>query len=127
MSTRPPPAARLVLAALSASAWCEEWRGHPDGCRLLRARIHALVVNPGGRHDDFNYGSEAVEERRTRFDSRHCFSSLQPGFVGPEAFKHAETQAPGLAEDQAWGRVALSLGCVAGARQHLVRFLRIAP
>ena len=66
--------------------------GKPDAC------VYLLLLNPGGRHDDFKYGDGFVQERRRalRFESRDCFWPLSPEMKGSEAFQYAEPRLRAL-------------------------------
>jgi hypothetical protein len=76
----PKAAARLQLDLLPTP-----YLGKPD------AQVYVLVLNPGGQHDDFEFGAEFVRERRRalRFESSCCFWSLNPALRGSEAHKYA--------------------------------------
>lgn len=71
---RYPTAAQSLQLDLLPSPYV----GKPD------ARVYLLLLNPGGRHDDFKYGSAFVEERRRalRFESMHCFWPLSLAMAG---------------------------------------------
>jgi hypothetical protein len=68
------------------------YQGRPD------ARVYLLLLNPGARHEDFEHGSEFVEERRRalRFESAHCFWPLAPGLEKTEAYEYAEARMRAL-------------------------------
>jgi hypothetical protein len=78
------------VASLRLDLLPAPYLGKPD------ASVYVLMLNPGGRHDDFKYGPDFVQERRRalRFEASRCFWSLDPSLCGSEL---TSTPPPGCA------------------------------
>jgi hypothetical protein len=72
------------------------------------ALVYVLLLNPGGRHNDFEYGDEFVAERRRalQFESPRCFWSLDPALARSEAYKYSATRMRALIDQVGRHRVA---------------------
>jgi hypothetical protein len=67
-----------------------------------------LLLNPGGQHNDLDYGPDFIKERRRalRFESTNCFWPLNPNLRGSEAYKYASTRMAALIDAVGLDRVA---------------------
>jgi hypothetical protein len=68
--------------------------GTPEAC------VYVLQLNPGAGHDDFQYGTDFVEERRRalRFESSSCFWPLNSALRGTPAHDYATKKMRRLIE-----------------------------